>query len=853
MNIKVACLLKLMLIIAFIPPLNIYGQNISLPDSVEVRLIPKYDSVNHIHRFIFGENYRKEYSLPAKVPVIYISKIAGGLTPIQRGGGNQSKSLRLVDGAGAEWVLRSVEKYPEILLPPAFRETFAKDVIKDNMSAQHPFSALVVPVFAEATGLPHSNPIIGMVAPDNRLGQFADDFVNTVCLLEEREPLGKSDNSLKMSKRLIENSDIGFDARNYLKLKCLDVLLGDWDRHEDQWRWKIVKKNNFELYEPIPRDRDQVFYSSDGKIQRFTQSSWFLPMMQGYERDIQNINWFLWEGREINAKWFSELNEQDWNTIVNEFCSSMTDVVLENGLKRLPEPGYSLRHNAFLTMLQQRRAKLPVLMNRYYHFFNHIVDIELTNEGEHIQVADHGKKGLLVIVDRVGKNKTTQVYKRSFDPLVTREVRIYLHNGADKLLLNNKKSTIRLRIIAADGEKTFSVTSSNHNVDLYGKETSSFFEGLPKRNIRLHLSNDSANTAYIPKDIYRRRFIYPNLGFNNDDGLAVGLAFSFKNPGFRKLPFGNMQSFSFLYSFATSAIKLYYQGEWVKAIGNANFGIEASAFAPSNTQNYFGLGNETQFDENQNNLTYYRARFNLYQVNPFLSWRGKKSSVSIGPALQYYAYNADENNGRFITKSSQLHSSDSTTIARNKIFAGIVFRYNLNTNDNETLPTKGFLLNASAKGFSGLNSYSNDFSQINVDFAYHQKLDSAATVVISDRIGAGATLGKPAFFQAQFLGGQGNLLGYRQYRFAGEQVLYNNLEVRIKLANVVSYVLPGQFGLLGHYDFGRVWKRTESSMIWHQGVGGGLYFAPASLTVFRFVASYSKEGWYPYFALSFRY
>ncbi|RYE38133.1 MAG: hypothetical protein EOP48_27555, partial [Sphingobacteriales bacterium] len=204
------------------------GQNY-LQDSIWVNVLPKYDSVSKFHRWVFGENYRKEYAMKAKLPVISISKFAGGLKVVQLGGGNQSKSLRLIDSNGNEWTLRSVEKFPEVLLPRALQETFLRDVIKDNMSAQHPFSALVVPTLAQAIGAAHSRPVIGVVADDINLGIHAKEFVNTVALLELREPWGKTDNSQKMYKKLVENSDNKVDAPALLQLKCLDVLIGDWD------------------------------------------------------------------------------------------------------------------------------------------------------------------------------------------------------------------------------------------------------------------------------------------------------------------------------------------------------------------------------------------------------------------------------------------------------------------------------------------------------------------------------------------------------------------------------------------------------------------------------------------------
>jgi hemolysin activation/secretion protein len=104
-----------------------------------------------------------------------------------------------------------------------------------------------------------------------------------------------------------------------------------------------------------------------------------------------------------------------------------------------------------------------------------------------------------------------------------------------------------------------------------------------------------------------------------------------------------------------------------------------------------------------------------------------------------------------------------------------------------------------------------------------------------------------------FAGGHNNLLGYRQYRFAGEQMLYNNLELRLRLASFTGYIIPGEFGMLGFYDVGRVWIKNESSNTWHHGTGGGLYFAPAKLAVISVVAGHSVEGWYPYIKLGFRF
>jgi hypothetical protein len=40
---------------------------------------------------------------------------------------------------------------------------------------------------------------------------------------------------------------------------------------------------------------------------------------------------------------------------------------------------------------------------------------------------------------------------------------------------------------------------------------------------------------------------------------------------------------------------------------------------------------------------------------------------------------------------------------------------------------------------------------------------------------------------------------------------------------------------------------------WHDGVGGGIYFAPAQMAIFEFVMSWSSEGWYPLVSFGFRF
>jgi hypothetical protein len=841
--------------------LHSYAQKIEpaswqkFPDSTIVKVHPSYNNVSGIHRWLFGENFRKEWAAPVKLPIIKLSQVNGGLTILKEGGGMQSKSLRLEDKTGREWVLRSVEKIPDKLLPEGLQGTFAVDWVDDEFSGQHPYSALIVPPLAEAVGVPHANPVIGVVAADPALGEYSKVFTGMICLLEEREPTGKSDNTLKTEGELIEDYNNRFDGEGFLRARMLDLLIGDWDRHEDQWRWGVTKGDKGKSYEAVPRDRDQVFHVNQGLFPTIAALPWVNPLLGNFIGDLSRVKYSMFKTRFMRQFPDAQISYNQWMKIANDFVKAETDEVLEAGLKRLPKATYDIRHKELLSILQQRRANIPAAMSRYYYFVNRIVDIRTTDKAEQITISDAPDKGMRIEVEKLNKSGQSKgtLMDMTYQPDITREIRLYTSAGDDHIIINNNKSPIKLRVIDSTGNKTYDVKQSNNKVQIYGREDSIRFTGNVSR-LNRHLSNDTLNNRFVPTNLYNVWMPLATAALNKDDGFLLGLGFKYTGKdGFRKLPYSNMQQVMITHSFATDAFRIKYNGEWIQAIGKADFTMQANIQAPDNTMNFFGRGNETQLLRFAGYRRYYRTRFDTYQFDPALRWRtGKGSTLSVGPSLQFYHMNLADNAGRFINQTSLINSYDSSTLNKDKAHVGLILNYISNCRDNNILPSRGFYFNVLIQGYTGLNTYSKSFMQIKPEFTYYQKLNSSGTIVLSDRVGGGISIGEPAFYQSMFLGGQGNLLGYLQNRFAGQHMVFNNLQGRVKLAKIASYILPGELGLSGFYDVGRVWIKDEHSDQWHQGTGGGLYFSPASLTIIQVLAGHSTEGWYPYISLNFR-
>ncbi len=239
-------------------------ENYQLPaDSVIVAANAGY-AASPLKSFLLGDHHRSIWSSPVNVPVFDIGTAFGGLRPIKRGGGQQTVSLRLENADGRQYVLRSIDKRPENSIPEVFRQTIAKDILRDQTSAQHPFGAFVVGSLADAVGIFHTNPQLVYVPDDPRLGPFRETFANQLMMLEDRPDDDMSDapnygfskdvvSVGKLYEELLDDNDNRVDQRAYLRARLFDMLLSDWDRHRDQWRWATFDESDEKIFRPIPR------------------------------------------------------------------------------------------------------------------------------------------------------------------------------------------------------------------------------------------------------------------------------------------------------------------------------------------------------------------------------------------------------------------------------------------------------------------------------------------------------------------------------------------------------------------------------------------------------------------------
>ena len=825
-------------------------------DSVWAQANAAYDSVSTAHRKWFGENYRKEWAAQTKLPVLRLSELHGGLRPVKKGGGMQTVSLRLEDPTGKQWVLRSVNKNAESLLPEELHRTLANEVLDDANSAQHPYGALIFPPLAEAADVPHTNPVIGVVAPDTALGYYNESFANTLCLLEEREPEGDSDNTVKMLKRINNDNDDIYKAKTFLRARMLDLLVNDWDRHGDQWRWRDMnkgKKGEDRDYLGVPRDRDQALRKMEGVLPTIASQPSILPLIQGFAEEYKRPNYVLRKSDFLTAHPKDQFTREEWNKEVRQFVEAMTDSVLEASLQRLPAEIYAIRHDELLNTLKARRDGLAQVMDDYYLFINRIVDIKLSNKHEKVIVEDDENGALKVTVRKINKDREVKrkLMEKVYDAEVTKEIRIYLASGGDSVKVSVDESPIRLRIIGGVGEKDYAIHSASRPVKVYDRGVSSTFS-TPPTGLHLSTGTDSSHTAFVPVNRYNVWAPVYDVGFNSDDGVFLGAGFKYTHQrGFRTEPFNHTQLVSVSAALATGAVHARYRGHWKQLVGKADLVVDAAAHMPR-MQNFFGLGNSSVYDKSHR-MRYYRTHFETYRLEPSLQWElNPTTTAHVGPSLQWYRFASKRNDGRLIMQPGAIHTYDSLSFASDKGHVGLVAGIEKDNRNSKLRPSKGGYFRADVAGYEGVRGESKAYMQANAEMAVYVGVAQDA-VVFANRVGGGMTLGNPAFYQSQFLGGEGSLLGFRKYRFAGDHSFYNNFEVRARAVYIRNYILPGELGLIGFYDIGKVWADVDQRNAVHQGGGAGLYYIAANALVLQAVAGHSTEGWYPYAKLGFRF
>lgn len=813
----------------------VYNKLVLAPASVQ------YQEAHGLKKLVNGQNYRKEWSTLVPYKVFDINTEKGGFTIKGIGGGKQTKSLQLMDKQGREWALRTIDKDPEEAIPENLRGSFAQSIVQDLISAAHPYAPLTVPTLANAVGVIVAEPELFYVPDDRAFGYYRPLFAKKICLLELKD-LDKENNSkssYKVFNNMRDDNRKTIDQEMVLRARLLDMLLGDYDRHFDQWKWIEGDTGKGKIYIPVPRDRDQVFFNSDGMLVNLVADRMF-PFMNGFKKDFHNINGFNMVGKDFDRLFLNNIDEHKWREAAKDFAENLPDSLIEKAVLKMPKEIYAIRGEEITKKLISRKNQIEKESLKYYRFLSKKVQVLGSNKNELFHLYRVKDSMKLDVFSYTAKDTSFLLYSREFDPRVTKELLLFGFGGDDVFKIDENLRRVKLRIVGGRGEDSFIVKSNVKTFIYDSKKEKTGVIGMRK-------TKDRINNAVRVNDFELRGFKYDQLlfpkgalGYNVDDGLFIGTGFSMRKYGFRKYPYASDQRLAILGAITKRAYQMKYAGEFVDFWNSTTLAINAKLTQPVLT-NFFGFGNSTSIDKTKG-TAFYRVRYSEAKLDLLLRRRPfEKLTLSAGPSIYYY-WNNLKNNKKYVLSQPSFLGLDSEQVYRKKLYVGATAEAEFSNINSDLFPTRGVSITTKYDAMFPVSGDGVPINKLEGNMTIYASLKDPARVVTVLKMGGGHIFRKRFdYFQAISIGADNNLRGFRKTRFSGQTAAYGSLEFRIKVLKGKSYVVPGQVGLIAFADAGKVWYEGADSRKIHMAYGGGFYFVPFNIVIISAAVAFSEE------------
>jgi hypothetical protein len=826
----------------------------------------KETTYGSFYRFLFGEHYRKYYSTPVRARVALLDTLHGGLTVTRSGGGHQSNSLRIVDKEGKEYVMRAQRKDASRFLQSTafttryigneFEGTFAERFLLDFYTTAHPYTPYIIHHLESAVGIYHTNPELFYIPKQPAIGAYNTTYGDGLYMVEERptdefakiDSFGNADGidgTDDVHAKLAKSKKNVIDEKAYIRARLFDMAIGDWDRHSDQWRWAKFKTADSTYYRPIPRDRDQAFPKIDGALLSLLMKVPALRKMKNYTDDIPNVKWQAKQGYPQDLAFITKSNEKEWLEQAAYLKEHLTDAVIDAAFAQLPPEVIDEDTERIKKNLKSRREKLDKYALEYRKVLLHTVLLSGTDKKDKFVITRQPKGVTSVEIYSISKKGDSLVFNHTYNRDQTKELWIYGLDDDDVFEVKGKpERPIMLRLIGGQNNDTYTVESGKR-VKLYDfKSKDNTFK--TDSSTAMRLTDDYETNSYdYKKPDYNYWVGYPMVGYNPDDLVKVGAVASYTVNNFNRRPFSRKHTFGANYFFSTQGFEFTYKGVFMNVASKWNIGLDARYTSPNFSINYFGLGNETKNYDDDLGMDYNRVKLQVFRVSPSVFKQGANGSFMELKA-DFETIEVDGSHSRYVNEPGVLRPA----LFEHIQYGGVQGMYKFENYDNASMPAMGMQFYAKGGWKTSFDALERNFAHAESGLTfYHRVTRNDRLVFVSGVRGKFIFNNSYEFYQANTLGGDADLRGYRRERFAGRNTFLHTNDLRFTIAKAKSFI-PLTYGVSGGYDYGRVWLPGEHSNKWHQGAGGGFWVNGADVITARVNYFRGEDGGRFTFAMS---
>ncbi|HWA56561.1 MAG TPA: hypothetical protein VG692_04865 [Gemmatimonadales bacterium] len=804
---------------------------------------PQYDA-GGLYRFLFGSGYRELWIRPFQVPVLDLATYAGGLTPVARTGGQQTRALRFRAPDGREFFFRSLDKDPSTVLPPDLRGTVAGSVVQDQTKSALPTAPLVVSRLLAAAGIPHAEPMIVALPDDPALGEFRPVFAGLVGTIEARVGGSGLNEHFDGALEIISSDSLmtlldrsthdRVDATAFLRARLFDLLIGDWDRHRDQWRWARFDSSEPRRWRPIPLDRDQAFARYDGLLLGIARQAG-APQLTNYGPEYPGMTGATWNGRDLDRRLLVGLERTDWDSVARDLRFSLRDSVIREAVRALPPEHYTIIGVTLIDWLRLRRDLLPDAARNFYRHLAGQVDVHATDGADHATVT-RTRPGELDLTIRTAGDSAPW-YRRHFRADETSDLRVFLGDGPDTALVTGAGDGITVRVLGEGGADLLSDSTESGKNRFYDDpagpaKTAGIDQSVDRRLPRLP---PGANPRAPPPRDWGTRWqanLWASAG--PDIGLFFGGGQTFTTYGFRKFPFASRHKVRVGFATGPTAFRAEYRGEWQRENSGTRLGLLARG-SGIEVIRFHGFGNEIAAPRGDE---FYRVTQQQYLLSPQVLFQlAPKLSLTIGPDVKLVHTD--------VRRDRLLYSLDpygDGTFGEFGAGADLVF----DARNRASAATHGGRIAVGGTVRPPWWDVKETFGDVHGEATLFLSPKMPLDPTLSFRVGGRKIWGAFPYFEAAFIGDRSTVRLGRENRYAGDASAYGSSELRVQLFRT-SIVVPTDVGVFGLADGGRVWLDGESSDKWHSAFGGGVwlgFLSPANTISVAVAASEERTRVY---------
>ncbi len=786
------------------------------PDSVVLAPGTRYQG-SRLHRFLYGATYRDLWATPIKVPVLDLRRFAGGLRPLKRGGGNQTKSLRFTAADGSDYVFRLVDK-DKVTIPAGFEKTIVEKITRNQVSAQHPAGAVVAAPLLDAAGVLHATPTLAALPNDSLLGEFREEFAGRLGMIERYPSTPESAPGFAGAAEIIDSDTLlkkldrdparRADGRAFLKARLMDMLLNDWDRHPGQWKWARFDSSTTPSWVPIPRDRDKPFISHGGIVKAMGIVS---PNVMTFRTTYPSIRGLTWNALEFDRRLLGGLEKPVWDSVAEDLKRRLTDSAIDAAVGAMPVE-FLGEAPELAAILKARRDQIPDIATRFYRYLALVQDIHATDSADRAAITRHDD-GSVEVELRSGDR--APYFRRRFNPEETDQIRLYLHGGDDSALVTGSAGrSIPVWIIGGNGTNRLIDSSRVHGEPgptrrYDGGAVSGVEYGPDSTWNRRPWVKQSGKMVAPPRD--RGGRIAPGFAVSSegDIGLLFRVALNKYYYGFRQRPYGSRFGVSGEYATKFQGYRVGAVVDQRREESRLHFTGRAR-MSEIEVVNFHGFGNDTP--DYQSDFSEVRQR--QWQLHPSVGIAlGARGDISVGPVVQYTS--TDSVPGRFISATRPYGFGGFGQ-------AGLRFSLTHDGRDRSVDPRNGILIDAGGSWYPGIWDVRNGFGALTAAASAYFTLPVPAHPKLVIRAGAKKVFGEFPFQEAAFIGGRSAVRTLDPQRYAGDAALSGTAELQFFLARF-ALVLPFNVGVFGFADAGRVYVKGNSPGGWHTARGLGFW------------------------------